>query len=513
MGNAPFLALLIVVAVLCVHRGRPGAFVLALLLILMSREDAVFLVGALAIYAWWTAGWRRLGIAALLASGAWTVWLLKVLMPWMSATHTSHPVWGAYRWLAKSPSAMVWTALSRPVLVFRHLVDESLPSLLQALAPFGVLPFIGSPAWILLLGLTPALMTGGYVGEFRYHHAYPAVAVAAVIAIEAARAVDRLLSSRHRLRLAVVLGVPMAALLLHITLGYSPLTPSFGWSEYWPTPHTRALWAALRLVPSGVALAGSGRLTVHRLVGRRPACAWEHVSLRTVHNPPVLWCDEWDAPLNEPFILIESPRPSRELHHLLTASSYAVIFDQHDVALLRLGGDTSANTALTRWAVGEVPEAFGLPRQIGSAVADPLARGGLAVRAPRGSAGFVVYGWYVWACAGPHELVVRLRGGPRWKAGSIGNLELVADRGTRRLAARHLEQSELDPGEYREFAVAVTLPEAGRVEGRIQSTGAAAFWVDALTLFAVSPSGAIQAPGEACGAATTAATNGQDAPR
>lgn len=498
MGNAPFLGFLIVVAVLCVHRRRPVAFIVVLVLILMSREDAGFFAGALALHAWWTAGWTRLGAAALVVSSAWTVWLLKVLMPWMSTAQEGRALWGSYRWLGDSSSEMLGTILGDPARVIRHLMRVSVPSLLRTVAPFGMLPLVGSPAWLLVLGLLPALMTTGYVGALTFHHSYPAAAVAAVIAIEGARIADRRLSLRPRLRFAAVLGVPLTAFLLHMAFGHSPLTRSLNWSEYWPTPHTRAVWTALGLVPSEVALAGSARLTVHRHVDRRGGCAWEHVSLRTVHGSPELWCDDWDRPLDEPFLLIRRPKSSPELRHLLTASPYAVIFHQQDVALLRRGGDTSANRELARWALGQARRAIHTPRQVGSVLPDAMANHGQAVRAPRAAAGFVLHGWTVWACPGPHELVARLRGGPRSRAGPLGSLEIVADKGTRLLAAHQLEQAALSAEEYRELAVSVTLAEPGWIEGRIHSTGAAAFWVDTLTLFAVAPSGGVRPPGEGC---------------
>jgi hypothetical protein len=497
MGNAPFLGCLIVVAVLFVHRRRPVAFALTLVLILMSREDASFFAGVLALYAWWTAGWTRLGAAALLVSGAWTVWLLKVLMPSLSAGPESRPLWGAYRWLGDSPSQMLGNALGTPAAL-RHLVYRSLPSLLWTCAPFGALPLVPSPAWVLVLGLLPALLTTGYVGGLTMHHSYPAGAVAAVIAIEAARIVDGQLWPRPRLRLAAVLGVPLAALLLHLTFGYSPLTPSFSWSDYRPTAHTRAVWTALGLIPSGVAVAGSARLTVHREVDRLQGCAWEHVSLRTVDGSPTLWCDEWSRPLDEPFLLIRRPRSSAELRHLLTASPYGVIFHQHDVALFRWGGDTSGNRELARWALGEARRAVLTPRQIGLVLSDERATYGQAVRAPRNATGFVQYGLNAWACPGTHEFVARLRGGPRAKTGPAGSLEIVTDRGMRLLATREIGDDALDPAEYREVAVSASLAEPEWIEARIHSTGASAFWVDALTLFAVSPSGEIRPLGEGC---------------
>ena len=345
MGNTPFLPLLIVLAVLYTHRRRPLAFTLVLVVILLSREDAAPMVAGLAIYAWWTAGWRRLAGAALLGSAAWTVLLLKVVMPRMSAAHTAH---------------------------------------------------------------TARLLTQAY------------------------------------------------------------------------------MWL------------GGSASEVQRDVGHRFGRAWEHVSLRSVADSRDLWCDDWNVPLAEEYLLIESPRPSPEIRHLLAASPYGVVFNHHDVVLLRRDGDRSANQALALWAIGDAREAFQLPRQIGAVFPDTLARSGQAVRAPRGMAGLVVYGFYADACSGSHTLVARIRGGPRRKAGELGRLELRGPHGAPLLAAHSLDLPALDPGEYREIGITLSLPKATPVEARIYSSGAGAFWVDALTLAAVSASRAVEPPGERC---------------
>lgn len=494
IGNAPFLALLIVVSILCVHRGRPVAFIFALTLILLSREDAGFLTGALAVYAWWVAGWRRLCAAALVISAIWMPLLLKVVMPWFA--YAKPPPWRMYTWLGPSLSAALVDPAT-PGRVLTHAIEFSVPAILGVLAPFGVLPLAAGATWVLLLGFVPQLMTGLYPAMLAYHHSYPAIAVAAVMAIEGARVVDGRLASRRRLRLAAVLAVPATALVLHAVLGYSPLTRSFRWRDYWPTPHTRALWAMLGAVPPTASLAGSHDLSTHRSAGRPPGCTWEYVALRTVGPSTELWCTKGNVPLDDPFLLIDRPRPSVELAHLLTESPYTVVSYAEDIALFRRGGDRAANRPLARWIFGEVRDATSLLRQVGTVRGDALSRQGRAVRAPSGQAGFVLYGWYVRGCSRPHELVVRLRGRPG-RGGSPGTIEIVADRGARALATHPLEANALDPAEYREFVVTITPAGGDEMEARIRSTGAAELWVDALAWVRVAPSGALEPPGEPC---------------
>ena len=499
LGDAPFLPLLIVVAVMCVHRDRPAAFVATLIAIAMSREEASVLAVVLAMYAWWIADWRRLGAAAVVVSGMWLVVLLKVIMPSFITFHRYEPRWYLYSWLGDFS-----TVQSHPVdaarRVLRHLLDDPVPAVVQLFTSFGVVPFVPSPASGLLLGFLPAFLTNTYPAGLIYHHAYPAIAVAAVVAIEGARRLDSHLSSHPRVRLGVVLAVPMAALSLHAVFGYSPLTRSFAWSEYWPTLHTRALWATLRMVPSNASLAGDRLLSIHRFAGRPPGCTWDNVSLSSVAGTPELWCgDTWRAPLADSFLLIDRPRPTPELQHLLTDSPYGLLRYQQDIALFQRGADRSANRALARWIFGDVRDAMSLPHQIGSVLGDAASRPGRAVRAPRGQAGFVLYGWYVWTCPGPHELVVRLRGDSRWRSGSIGRVEIVANQGARVLATRSIDELALARSDYRDFLVTASPPEVGLIEARVYSTGKSAFWVDSMALVSVTPSGGFQFPGDPCG--------------
>ena len=496
LGNAPFLALLIVVAVLCVHRDRPAAFVAILIVIAMSREDASVLAAVLAMYAWWIAGWRRLGAAAVVVSGMWLVVLLKVIMPSFVTFHRFEPLWTLYSWLGDSS-----TVRADPVdaarRVLTHLLDVPVPAVVQLFASFGVVAFVSSAAWGLLLGFLPTFLTNTYPAGLIYHHAYPAIAVAAVAAIEGARRLDSHLSSHPRVRLGVVLAAPLAALSLHAVFGYSPLTRSFAWSEYWPTLHTRALWATLGMVPSNASLAGDRLLAIHRFVGRPPGCTY--VSLSSAAGTPELWCgDTWRAPLADSFLLIDRPRPTPELQYLLTDSPYGLVRYQQDIALFQRGAGRSANRALARWIFGEVRDAMSLPRQIGSVLGDAASRPGRAVRAPRGQAGFVLYGWYVWTCSAPHELVVRLRGDSRWRSGSIGRVEIVANQGARVLATGSIDELALARSDYRELVVTASPPEAGLIEARVYSTGNAAFWVDSMALVGVTPSGAFRFPGDPC---------------
>jgi hypothetical protein len=253
------------------------------------------------------------------------------------------------------------------------------------------------------------------------------------------------------------------------------------------------------MVPPRASIAGSHDLGTHRFAGHLPGCAWEYLSLRTDGGAPVLWCRSPAGYLHELFVLIDRPRPTPELVHLVTASPYGVVVYQGDVALFRRGADTSANRPLARWLLGEVRDAMSLPRQVGSVMGDAASRPGRAVRAPRGEAGLVAYGWYVWACPAPHELVVRIRGDARWRPGSPGRVEIAGDLGERVLAARTLDEVPLDRADYRELVLPVTVPKAGWIETRVYSTGNAAFWVDSMALVGVTPSGAFQPPGESCG--------------
>jgi hypothetical protein len=499
LGNAPLLAFLVALAALCVHRGRPVGFVLATVAVLVSREFGAALAGALALYAWWHRRWRGLALTLGIGAVLWLVALLAVIMPWLAPERggESLRVFGLGGSVLEAGTA----AATQAGRLLQSVRTESVEGLLGVLTPFGLLPALGMEAWVLLLGLAPNLLAGGYRSRLAFHHAYMGIAVAAVIAVEGARWLDRLFpatrAAGRRARLAALLSVPVTALVLHVTIGYSPLTSSFRWDEYRQTPRTRALWAALGRVPPGVELTSSRHLGTQRAVGRRLGCTWERVSLHERDGRTTLWCHGLDAPLESPFVLIDRPRPSPTLDHLVRRSPYGVVLDAADVVLLQRGADRR----LTRWLVGDVAEPIRLPRQIGTVVRDGTARGAWAVRAPRGVAGMLLHGWSAAYCPGPYELTAHLRLDRAQRPGPLGRLEVATDAGTRVLATRSIELADLASTEYRELTLAFTVAAPGEAEVRLHSTGAAAFRVDGLSVVALEPGTRDpRPPREACGA-------------
>jgi hypothetical protein len=501
MGNAPLHAPLVVLAVLCLHRGWRTGFALATIAVLVSREFGAAIAGALALYAWWHQRWRGLALALIVGAVAWLALLLALIMPWLSPEQrrTSFSIYG----LGSSVLDVGSVGAARAPVLLHRLLTQSAEGPLGVLTPFGLLPALGLDAWVLLLGLGPNILAGGYRTQLTFHHAYMGIAIAAVIAIAGARWLDRRLATTRpvgrRVRLAAVLSVPLTALVLHVTLGYSPLTPAFRWEEYRPTQRTEALWDALRRVPPGVELSGSRHLGTQRAVGRRLGCTWEYVSLRARDGTETLWCDEWNAPLESPFVLLDRPRFSPTLDHLLRKSPYGVVLHATDVTLLQRGADPSANRHAARWMIGDVAEAVRLPRHVGTVVNDGTARASRAVRAPGRRAGLALYGWYARYCAGPHELTARIRLEPGGRPGPLGRLEVVTDTGTRVVAERSIEAPALDVSEYRELTLPFAVTEPLEAEVRLQSAGVRAFLVDSLSVVALDPrTGDPRSPREAC---------------
>jgi uncharacterized membrane protein len=502
MGNAPLHAFLVVLAILCVHRGWRTGFALATVAVLVSREFGAALAGALALYAWWHQRWRGLALALIVGAAAWLVVLLAVIMPWLAPEReTSFSIYG----FGGSPLDVGSVGATRAVVLLHHLLTRSFEGPLDVLTPFGLLPALGMDAWVMLLGLVPNLLAGGYRTRLAYHHAYVGIAVAAVIAIAGARWLDRRLPTTRpagqRAHLAAVLSVPVTALVLHVTLGYSPLTPAFPWDEYRSTPRTQALWNALGRVPPGVELSGSRHLGTQRAVGRRLGCTWEYVSLRERDGTTTLWCDEWNAPLESPFILVDRPRFSPTLDHLVRRSPYGVVLHGPDVMLLERGADRSVNRQVARWVIGDVAEPARLPRQVGVGVVvyDGTARWGRAVRVPGRRAGLALHGWYAPYCPGLHELTARIRLEPGGRPGPLGRLEVVSGAGTRVVAERSIETSALDVSEYRELTLPFAVTEPLEAEVRLQSAGVRAFRVDGLSVVALDPrTGDPRPPREAC---------------
>jgi hypothetical protein len=497
MGNAPLLAPLVVLAVLCVHQGWRAGFALATVAVLVSRELGAAVAGALALYAWWHRRWLWLGLALIVGAVVWLAVLVLVIMPWLA------PHYGGHTLMIYGLSSSVLRAGSVPAgtlgQALRNAFDPGLEGPLGVLTPFGILPALGLEAWVLFLGLVPNLLAGGDRARLAYHHAYLGIAIAAIIAVEGARWLDRRLPATRpagrRVRLAAVLSVPLTAMVLHVTLGYSPLTPAFRWEEYRATRRTQALWKALERVPPGAELTASRHIGTQRAVGRRLGCTWEHVVLRERDGTTTLWCDEWNAPLGSAFVLIDTPRPSPTLDHLVRRSAYGVVLDDPNVVLLERG----AARHVTRWLVGDVVEPGRLPRQVGAVVYDGTARSAQAVRVPGRRAGLALYGWYAPYCPGLHELTARIRLEPGGRPGPLGRLEVVTGAGTRVVAERNIETPALDVSEYRELTLPFAVTESLEAEVRIQSAGVRAFRVDGLSVVALDPrTGDPRPPREAC---------------
>jgi len=478
---APLFPLLITLAVWAIHRGHPLGFAGAAGLMLLSREDAVFVAVPLALYAWWERGWRRLGLLTAGAAVVWTGLLFTVVMPWFNPAEAGRSQLEAYAWLGGSAGEMAWTVLTRPGRVLEHLWGAPLAGLGLTLGAFGGLPLAGGRALILLLGFAHALLHGGYAHTLLAQHSYPALTLSALVAIEGARRLgltaDRGLE-RPRLRAGLVFAVPVAALLLQGAFGYLPLSRHFTVRDFQSTSHSEALLEAMERIPRGGRVTATRHLLNHLIPGRPHTCAWESAEVRPEVTPGGLWCRDWTGPLDSEFILLASPKDSPDLRQLLRSKQWGVVFHGADVFLLRRGAPAVDNTALGALVLGTT-RARDLPHW-GEIESDPRAVTGRAVRVPRGVRGLAVYGWYRTLCPGSYvaELSARTDGG---RAGEAGRLEVVSEAGTRLIAKRPIS-APVGRGAYETLALAFELPEAREVEVRVHTTGRTALWLDELRL-------------------------------
>jgi uncharacterized membrane protein len=129
---------------------RSASFLMTLTL--FTKENLGLAVGMLGImaglsYKQWRFGstWAFLGVA-------YSLFALLVVIPAFRGEPSDTLM--RYQWLGGTPSEMLWTLLSQPVVVLgRILTAEHGLTLLQLFAPLGFLPFLGLPT------LLPALPT------------------------------------------------------------------------------------------------------------------------------------------------------------------------------------------------------------------------------------------------------------------------------------------------------------------------------------------------------------------
>lgn len=258
--------------------GRPRLAAGLALGALLFKEDAVFVVVALAAVMAWR-GHRRAGAVTAAVALAWTVVLLGVLMPWWRAgapgdlgeryadVTGGHDGAGAVAWAVTHPFDVM-----RAAFQVDHLVTAVVFVLASGVA------MLAAPLTLVLLApgmLLAVLSTHPQQSALELHYAAELVPVATIgVVLGVRRLVGR-----------VPDGAVAAALLVPAVAGFlvlSPASPLASGGGARPTAeHRAAVLAALAVVPEGEAVAAQSgvapRLSHREVVTEFPG-EWESAS-------------------------------------------------------------------------------------------------------------------------------------------------------------------------------------------------------------------------------------------
>lgn len=240
---------------------RPSVGVACALSMLLFKEDAVFVVLALAIAAW-TLDARREARALAAGAVAWAVLTVFVLMPALRGGQPSDLVerYGAILGGHDGPAGLIW-AVTHPLEVLGY---ASAPERVASIATF----VLASGPWLLLAPVHAlALAPGLAIGVLSSHPEQQALAFHYGVQLVPVAAIAGLLGARRLLRVTPP-AVVAAAMVLVAAVGLGTLGPPSELVADGPSEaHRAAVERATALVPADAAVSAQSSLAAR--IGRR----------------------------------------------------------------------------------------------------------------------------------------------------------------------------------------------------------------------------------------------------
>jgi uncharacterized membrane protein len=267
---------LLLLAVWAAEERRDVVLAVAVVLALLGKEQVGLTVAALGVWLWVARGRRGAG-GALAAGGlAWTILAVGVIQPLASGDAES-PFAGRYDTLGGSPSAALWTCLTRPWEAAAVAVDHGLLSYLAALLlPLLLLP-LASPGLALVAVPEIALnLLSDWPAQHTVQYHYTAV-VAPIMIAASAGGLARIANARlprpaaPLARAADGVGVALvgACLIGGILLGplpwwrHLPYGSADRTEQFTRTAHVDAMEDAVALVPPDAPVSAGNLLAAH----------------------------------------------------------------------------------------------------------------------------------------------------------------------------------------------------------------------------------------------------------
>ncbi|MBI5487571.1 MAG: DUF2079 domain-containing protein [Deltaproteobacteria bacterium] len=285
---------MLVGAFLALRRRRPSWFLLCILLLWATKEDACIYTAILGLYAWLAHGYKRLGPAIVVGSVVYGA----IVLGWVITAYSIFQEPGSfYRDFPREqykfakhfahlgptlPKAM-WHALTNPLYSLGYAFSDARFAVwLTLLLPLGFLALAGGVVTLLLLLPVFEMVLSNFTFMFSmdFYYSSAPVAVAYPAAIIGCTALLRRLAASDRwrprlpgvrVRAAAGAYVVAAVLMLAWSDPQSPFSPANERPAYLRTPRTALLDEVIDSIPPEVPVSATGYLAIHLMNRPRPA--------------------------------------------------------------------------------------------------------------------------------------------------------------------------------------------------------------------------------------------------
>jgi uncharacterized membrane protein len=270
-------------AILALRRSRAGWFLVCVLLLWLTKEEAVVYTFLLGLYAWAVHRRRWLGLGVAAASVGVGLAVVGWVLPAFGRTQVQGAFFrkyaGGYAFadryahLGKGFWEMAKTAATNPFYVVGHLVSpDPLGSAVTVTAPLGFAALFGGAAGLLLLAGCLVMFLASYapMASLTFYYGAVPLALAYAAALHGlarihgrVRRLDPEGNAARRFRVAVAAYAAAAALMLLYVHPDVPFSPANDRPAYLRTAHGEALDEIAAEIPEDAPVAATGYAGVH----------------------------------------------------------------------------------------------------------------------------------------------------------------------------------------------------------------------------------------------------------
>jgi uncharacterized membrane protein len=305
--------------------GRSTAFALALLPVLLVKEEMGIVVAAVGLWAALFTPARRRGLLLAALGGGWTLLVLFVVIPLFNPE-------GQYYYLRRyfeggAPTSIAAAAERLLSLTAGLGTPERLAYLGHLLLPFALLPLAGTASLMALPTLGYHLLSPEF--PFAFIEKHYSVLVLPFLAFGAIQALRRLADRSHRAYGAALAALGASGVLAYGLLSPGPLARHFQPERFAPNPRAEALQEAIRRIPPEASVLAQTDLVPH-LTHRRQVYMFPEAPTFGGTDYVLLDLEGNKYPLSNP-----EDDYDRELLQYLLSPAFETIYERDNVLLLR----------------------------------------------------------------------------------------------------------------------------------------------------------------------------------